>query len=132
MAGKPNVEEATKTSAFQYLTAWGEHSVPPMIAATLTTAQHMKPFQPLPMMFPPVFLFTSYLNLSGYVTEAAGMNAAWSGLYILLASRRKQPFLKKWGARGIIRGSTMGLCAVNVVSGGLVYTLGRESKEGDE
>lgn len=41
------------------------------------------------MMFPPVLLFSSYLNLSGYQKDAAGITAAWSGLYALLAMRRK-------------------------------------------
>lgn len=42
------------------------------------------------MLFPPVLLFASYLNLSNYKTDAAGLTAAWSGLYALLAMRRKQ------------------------------------------
>lgn len=37
--------------------------------------------------------------------------------------------MKKWGARGIIRGATMGLCLVNMVAGGLTYTLGKREKE---
>lgn len=70
-----------------YLT---ENSVPPTLLATLITAQHARPFQPLPMLFPPVLLFSSYLNLSDYKTDAAGVTAAWSGLYALLAMRRSQ------------------------------------------
>lgn len=50
----------------------------------------MRPFQPLPMFFPPVLLLSSYINLNGYKKDAAGMSAAWSGLYMLLAGRRKQ------------------------------------------
>ena len=42
------------------------------------------------MMFAPVLLFSSYLNLSNYKTDAAGITAAWSGLYGLLALRRSQ------------------------------------------
>jgi hypothetical protein len=42
------------------------------------------------MMFAPVLLFSSYLNLSDYKTDAAGITAAWSGLYGLLALRRSQ------------------------------------------
>lgn len=42
------------------------------------------------MMFPPVLLFSSYLNLSDYKTDSAGITAAWSGLYALLAMRRSQ------------------------------------------
>ena len=67
-----------------------ENSVPPTLLATLITAQHARPFQPLPMLFPPILLFSSYLNLSDYKTDAAGITAAWSGLYALLAIRRSQ------------------------------------------
>jgi hypothetical protein len=67
-----------------------ENSVPPTLLATLITAQHARPFQPLPMLFPPVLLFSSYLNLGNYKTDAAGITAAWSGLYALLAIRRRQ------------------------------------------
>jgi TRAP-type C4-dicarboxylate transport system permease large subunit len=67
-----------------------ENSVPPTLLATLITAQHARPFQAMPMLFPPVLIFSSYLNLSGYKTDAAGITAAWSGLYALLAVRRSQ------------------------------------------
>ncbi len=67
-----------------------DNSVPPTLLATLITAQHARPFKALPMVFAPVLLFSSYLNLSGYKTDAAGTTAAWSGLYALLAMRRKQ------------------------------------------
>lgn len=36
---------------------------------------------------------------------------------------------QKWGVRGIVRGVTMGLCFTNLVSGGLVYALGKIVKE---
>jgi hypothetical protein len=42
------------------------------------------------MTFTPVLLFSSYLNLSNYKTDSAGITAAWSGLYALLAMRRSQ------------------------------------------
>lgn len=74
----------------EMLTVIKEHSVPPTALATLVTAQHFRPFQAVPMLFPPVLLFSSYLNLSGYKTDAAGISAAWSGLYALLAMRRSQ------------------------------------------
>ena len=67
-----------------------ENPLPPTLLATLITAQHMRPFQPLPMIFPPILLFSSYLNINSYKIDAAGVTAAWSGLYLLLASRRKQ------------------------------------------
>jgi hypothetical protein len=81
------------------------------------------------MTFVPVLLFTSYTNLNGFERDSAGIGAAWSGLYLLLASRRKQVFMKKWGARGIVRGGTMGLCFVNMVAGGLTYALGKNEED---
>lgn len=79
------------------------------------------------MLFPPVLLFTSYANLNGFKTDSAGISAAWSALYLALAARRKQQFAKKWGPRGIVRGATMGLCLVNMVGGGLAYTMGKDA-----
>lgn len=84
------------------------------------------------MLFPPVLLFTSYANVSGFKVDSAGISAAWSGLYLLLAGRRKQPFMKKWGARGIVRGMTMGFCLVNMIGGGLAYTMGKREKDDEE
>jgi hypothetical protein len=101
------------------------------------------------MMFPPVLLFSSYLNLSGYKKDSAGITAAWSGLYALLAMRRKHvsteptrdgPWLggiltcvqrlkQKFGARGIVRGASLGLCAVNVAAGGLAYVFGKREED---
>jgi len=83
-------------------------------------------------MFVPVFLFSSYLNIYDYKVDSAGLSAAWSGLYLLLARRRKQAFVSKWGPRGIIRGTTMGLCVAQLVSGGMVYAVGRRDKEEHE
>lgn len=37
--------------------------------------------------------------------------------------------MQKWGARGIIRGTTVGLCVTNFASGALVYAIGKRSKE---
>ncbi|KAK2808849.1 hypothetical protein FQN50_004325 [Emmonsiellopsis sp. PD_5] len=88
--------------------------------------------EPLPMLFPPALLFTTYLNLLEYKVDAAGVSAAWSGLYLLLAAKRKQKFVQKWGARGVVRGAAMGLGFANMVSGGLVYMLGKRRKEGGE
>lgn len=84
------------------------------------------------MLFPPVLLCTSYANVQGFKVDSAGISAAWSGLYLLLAGRRKHPFMKKWGARGIVRGATMGLCLANLVAGGLAYTMGKREDEESE
>lgn len=100
-----------------------------MVLATLITAQHARPFQTLPMLFPPVLLFSTYLNLNDYAVDSAGINAAWSTLYFILARRRKQPFTRKWGARGIVRGATMGVCVANLLGGGLTYAFEKRSKE---
>lgn len=40
--------------------------------------------------------------------------------------------MKKWGARGIVRGATMGLCLANLVAGGLAYTMGKREDEESE
>ena len=101
-----HTEEREKQGAIHSLRTWGglhsdsavssdahsriENPLPPTLLATLITAQHMRPFQPLPMIFPPILLFSSYLNINSYKIDAAGITAAWSGLYLLLASRRKQ------------------------------------------
>ena len=82
------------------------------------------------MLFPPTFLFSSYLNVNGYKSDAAGLTSAWSAAYLVLARRRKQAWGSKFGARGLVRGATLGLCAFNVVSGGLVYAFGTREKGG--
>jgi hypothetical protein len=84
------------------------------------------------MLFPPLLLFSTYLNLQGYKIDSAGTTAAFSGAYILLASRRRLGLLNKFGTRGIIRGATMGLALVNVVGGGLAYAFGSRSKEDEK
>ncbi|KAL2852851.1 hypothetical protein BJY01DRAFT_87719 [Aspergillus pseudoustus] len=129
MAGTDSAVEEAKATLVQRFRAWGENPFPPTLLATLITAQYMRPFQALPMLFPPILIFTSYANIQGFKTDTAGISAAWSGLYLLLAGRRKQPFMKKWGARGITRGATMGLALVNMVGGGLAFTLGKREEE---
>ena len=109
-----------------------ESSVPPTVLATLITAQALRPPQFLPLIFPPLLLFSTYLNISDYKVEAAGINAAWSGLYMLLARRRKQPLARKFGTRGLIRGATLGMCTANLVCGGLVYAVGKRRGDGDD
>jgi hypothetical protein len=110
--------------------------LPPMLLATLITALHARPFRPLPMMFPPVLLFSTYLNLSEFTVDSAGLTAAWSGLYLLLARRRKiaganfgSRIGNKFGARGMTRGAAMMLAGVNVVGGGVTYAFGRRQTD---
>lgn len=117
------------------LTTLSESPLPPMLLATLVTALHARPFQPLPMLFPPVLLFSTYLNISDFKVDSAGLTAAWSGLYLLLARRRKVAGANftarmgsKFGARGLTRGAAMGLAGVNVVGCGITYAFGRREK----
>ncbi|KAF2840614.1 hypothetical protein M501DRAFT_1001600 [Patellaria atrata CBS 101060] len=128
MASK-ETEEKAKGVTIKSLKAWGENPLAPTLLATLITAQHARPFHPLPMLVPPVLLFSSYLNLGDYKADAAGISAAWSGLYFVLARRRHFPITTKFGTRGIIRGATMALCAANLVAGGIAYTFGQRTKK---
>lgn len=48
---------------------------------------------------------------------------------MVLAGRRKQGFGSKFGARGLVRGATVGLCVANVVGGGLAYAFGKKEVE---
>jgi hypothetical protein len=77
------------------------------------------------MLFVPVLLFSSYLNLNGFPVDSAGVTSAWSAAYLVVARRRKQGLTNKFTPRGVIRGVTLGLCAANVVSGGLAYVFGK-------
>lgn len=105
------------------------HPLPPTILATLVSALHARPFQTFPMLFAPALLFSSYLNLAGYTVDAAGTTAAWSGLYLLLARRRKSKrVLSKFGARGLARGAAMGLAGVNVLGCGATYVFGKREE----
>ncbi|KAJ9646236.1 hypothetical protein H2204_000899 [Knufia peltigerae] len=128
----PQKQEEVKQSFLQTAKKWGENPVPPALLATLIFAQHARPFQPLPMLFPPMLLFSTYLNLQGYKIDSAGTTAALSGSYLVLASRRRVGLFNKFGTRGIIRGATMGLCLANLIGGGLAYGFGSRSKEDDK
>ncbi|CAF9921795.1 MAG: hypothetical protein GOMPHAMPRED_002402 [Gomphillus americanus] len=121
--------ESTNPTVTGFLRSWGVSPAPPTVTATLIAAQHLQPPQFLPLLFPPLLLFSSYLNLADFKVDAAGTTAAWSGLYLLLASRRKQTLRNKWSARGVLRGTSMGLCAMNLVAGGFVYVTGRRANE---
>ncbi|KAL7907004.1 hypothetical protein GGI35DRAFT_101897 [Trichoderma velutinum] len=124
---------AIEKSITERLTEWGSSSLPPSLLATLITALHSRPLQPLPLtLFTPTLLFSSYLNLSGYPTASAGLTAAWSGLYALLALRRRQTLRAKFSIRGIVRGTAVGLGAANCVAGGWVYMHGSKDRDRDE
>ncbi|CEI65493.1 hypothetical protein FVEN_g8762 [Fusarium venenatum] len=129
MTDNNSVAPAASKSIFGYLNDWGTASLPPSLLATLITALHARP-PSLPLfIFTPPLLFSSYLNLSGYPTGSAGLTAAWSGLYALLALRRRQPFRGRFSVRGVVRGTAIGLGAANCVAGGWVYANGDFDKD---
>ncbi|KAI9756328.1 MAG: hypothetical protein M1815_003750 [Lichina confinis] len=125
-------DEGRRRSLTELAGLYGESSVPPVVLATLITAQHLRPPKFFPLLVPPVLLFSSYLNLLGDATDAAGLSSAWSGLYLVMARRRKQALLNKWSPRGVVRGATMGLCLVNLVCGGLVFGSGKMKGSNDD
>ncbi|EGR48010.1 hypothetical protein MKX07_008867 [Trichoderma sp. CBMAI-0711] len=128
-----STKTAAQKSISEHLTEWGSSSLPPSLLATLITALHARPLQALPLtLFTPTLLFSSYLNLSGYPTASAGLTAAWSGLYALLALRRRQPLRAKFSIRGIVRGTAVGLGAANCVAGGWVYLHGSKDRDREE
>lgn len=106
-----------------------ENPLPPITLGTIIAAQHARPFALRPMLFPPVFLFSSYLNVFGFKIDAAGLSSAWAGLYMILAARRKQPFMRKFGVRGVFRGATIGLCLAQVIGGGVYWAFGNRDQE---
>ncbi|KAL7810774.1 hypothetical protein V8C44DRAFT_332036 [Trichoderma aethiopicum] len=128
-----STKTAAQKSISEYLTEWGSSSLPPSLLATLITALHARPLQALPLtLFTPTLLFSSYLNLSGYPTASAGLTAAWSGLYALLALRRRTSLRAKFSIRGVVRGAAVGLGAANCVAGGWVYLHGSKDRDREE
>lgn len=59
--------------------------------------------------------------MTGYRYDSAGIGGAWSALYLLLARKREYPSWERYRVYGLLRGVTLGTCAMNVVGGGLVY-----------
>ncbi|KAM3551978.1 hypothetical protein MY1884_007440 [Beauveria asiatica] len=132
MASDDSSPLPSEKTVLQRIDDWGKSSLPPSLLATLVTALHARPMQPLPLfLFAPTLLFSSYLNLSGLTTASAGLTAAWSGLYALLALRRPQGLRAKLTPRGLVRGAAVGLGATNAVAGGWVYMKG-DFKRDDE
>lgn len=113
------------------LTLTTDHSMPAAGLATLVTALHFRPFQLRPMVFVPILLFSSYINLQGFKKDSAGITAAASGTYALLALRRSAGgLLRKFGVRGAVRGAAVGLGIANALSGAWVYaTASRETEK---
>ncbi|GAW13133.1 hypothetical protein ANO14919_025110 [Xylariales sp. No.14919] len=123
----PEPPESVKSK----LEAWGNSSLAPTGLATLATALHLRPAQPLPLLFVPVLLFSSYANLQGFKIDSAGLTTAASGTYALLAWRRKPVggFRGKFSVRGVVRGAAIGIGVVNAVAAGWVYATGNREEE---
>ncbi|CAK7203270.1 hypothetical protein SEUCBS139899_006001 [Sporothrix eucalyptigena] len=149
------VEAVKSTSLIEKLDAWGSSAFPPMGLATLITALHARPLQPFPLLFAPALMFAGYVNVAGYAIDAAGMTAAWSGLYVLLSLRRRSAkggsglIARAWTpasqrtstrrintpARRVVSAAAMGLGTTNFIAGGVTYTTGdrvKETKEREE
>ncbi|SPO03328.1 uncharacterized protein DNG_06010 [Cephalotrichum gorgonifer] len=120
-----------KPKAPELIHAWGTNSLPPTLLCTLIVPLHTRPLR-APILFVAPLLFSSYVNLAGYTTDAAAMSAAWSGLYALLAMRRRQEWTKKFTIRGGLRGLAVGLGAVNFVCGGWVWLRGDKAADKEE
>jgi len=136
MSTEDKTTQGASKTAISYAQDWGKSPLPPTVLATLVTALHARPFKPLPMLFPPVLLFSTYLNLSNFTIDSAGLSAAWSGLYLLLARRRSVTgpnfsarLGSKFGARGLTRGAALTLAGLNVAGCGITYALGRRRDE---
>lgn len=73
------------------------------------------------------------MNLTGYKHDCAGITAAWSGLYLVLAARRKKhsaweiPKGRVWSRRALVP-----ICLMNMVGGGLVYLTEKRTVEKNE
>jgi hypothetical protein len=112
-------------------------AIPPMTLTTLILAQHLRPPQVLPLLFAPPLIFGSYLTLGGFKIDGGGIWGAWSGMYALLAWRRKpkpglgQPtgLARYFSLRGVVRGAAMTLGAANCVAGLYTYATGNREEE---
>ncbi|KAL2755278.1 hypothetical protein ACRALDRAFT_1077009 [Sodiomyces alcalophilus JCM 7366] len=118
-----------ETSLLEKMKTWGTSSLPPAIHGILITALHARPLQPLPLLIAPALLFGSYVSLAGFPTDAAGITCAWSGIYTLLALRRKQRLRNKFSVRGAVRASAMTLGLANCVAGGYAYASGDRKRD---
>ncbi|KAK1961180.1 hypothetical protein LY78DRAFT_311547 [Colletotrichum sublineola] len=126
--GAPDTE-AVKFSIFSKLHDYGTNPLPPAIHAILIAALHARPLKILPCSFAPALLFSSYVNLAGFPTDSAGFTCAISGLYALLALRRRQPLRNKFTARGLVRGAAIGMGFANAAAGAWVYANGDRKRD---
>ncbi|OTB04109.1 hypothetical protein M426DRAFT_321209 [Hypoxylon sp. CI-4A] len=115
------------------LEGWGNSSFAPTGLATLITALHFRPLQVRPMLFVPILLFSSYANLQGYKIDSAGITAAASGTYALLALRRRPAaFMNRFSLRGAVRGTAVAIGGINTLAGGYAYVMGNREQEKEE
>ncbi|OLN87293.1 hypothetical protein CCHL11_03703 [Colletotrichum chlorophyti] len=118
-----------KSSFLSTVREYGTNPLPPAIHAIFIAALHGRPLKILPFSFAPALLFSSYVNLAGFYTDSAGFTCALSGLYALLALRRRQPLRSKFTARGLVRGTAIGMGFANSAAGGWVYATGDRKKD---
>ncbi|KAI0095611.1 hypothetical protein F4814DRAFT_454004 [Daldinia grandis] len=112
------------------LEGWGNSPFAPTGLATLITAMHFRPLQVRPLLFVPILFFSSYANLQGFKIDSAGITAAASGTYALLAMRRRPgTFINRFSIRGLVRGSAVGIGIVNAIAAGWVYGTGDRERE---
>ncbi|RYO83149.1 hypothetical protein DL766_004663 [Monosporascus sp. MC13-8B] len=125
---QPGHGNSNANAQLRLLPATADSSLAPTGLATLITAQHLRPFQAAPMALAPLLLFSSYANLQGFRKDSAGITAAASGTYAVLAlrGRRRDRLLS---VRGTVRAAAVALGLANAVAGGWVYaTADRESE----
>ena len=104
-----------------------------MSLLTLIIPLHARPLQALPLLFAPLLAFSSYLTLAGFKIDGAGMTAAWSGICVLLAARRRPASLRsRFSLRGGMRATAMGLGVANTIAGLYVYSTGDRKREEEE
>ncbi|KAL9124926.1 MAG: hypothetical protein Q9217_005796 [Psora testacea] len=89
--------------------------------ASMVLAQALRPPQYLMLLFPPVLLLSTYVNILDLKEESAAITGSWSALYYVLSRRRKQEITQKLTYRGLIRGGTQATCLMNILGCGYVY-----------
>jgi hypothetical protein len=105
---------------------------PAFAAATLIGFAHLPPRQFLPLIFPPIFYSSIYLNMTGYKHDSAALTGAYSGLYLLLARRSKYNWAEYGRFQRFCGRLAVPVCLMNVVGGGLVYFTEKRTQERDE
>lgn len=101
---------------------WLESAVPPTVTASMMLARAVRPVRFLQLPFPFVLLTGAWFNTMGATTEAAGITASWSGVYIV-ASRGFPSFREasQKSLRGMVRTGTIAMCWMNLLGGGYVH-----------